>query len=130
MYSSISWWNLTVNYLTFQWYFDIFSDNICMEMVGVFNGFSDGNEIIVRELVSEEETGGVVKRSSFLVLESGHDAPVSVVVGHDSSSLPVNYRLLNLNVIDSNIFDFDLGHFAWLRANYLDFSRLRHRFPA
>ena len=101
-----------------------------MEMVGVFNGFSNGNEIIVRELVSEEETGGVVKRSSFLVLESGHDAPVSVVVGHDSSSLPVNYRLLNLNVIDSNIFDFNLGHFAWLRANYLDFSRLRHRFPA
>ena len=99
-------------------------------MVGVFNGFSDGDEIIIRELVTEEDTGGVVECSAFLVLDSGHDAPVSVDVGHNSSSLPVNYRLLNLNVIDSNIFDFDLGHFAGLRANYLDFSRVRDRFPA
>ena len=93
-----------------------------MEMVGVFNGFSNGDEIIIRELVTEEETGGVVKCSAFIVLQSGHDAPVSVVVGHNSSSLPVNYRLLNLNVIDSNIFYFDLGDFARLRANYLDLS--------
>ena len=89
-----------------------------MEMVGVFNGFSNGDEIIIRELVSEEETGGIIKCSAFLVLHSGHDAPVSVVVGHNSSSLPVNYRLLNLDVVDSNIFDFDLGHFVRLGANY------------
>ena len=93
-------------------------------MIGMLNGFTNGDEIIIRELVSEEETGGVIKCSAFLVLESGHDAPVSVVVGHNSSSLPVNYRLLNLDVVDSNIFDFDLGHFAGLGANYLDFSRL------
>ena len=93
-------------------------------MVRMLNGFSNGDKIIIRELVSEEEAGGVIKCSAFLVLESCHDAPVSVVVGHNSSSLPVNYRLLNLDVIDSNIFDFDLGHFAGLRANYLDESGL------
>ena len=108
----------TVDYLTFQWYFDIFSYNVWVKMVGMFNGFSNGDEIIIGELVSKEEAGGVVKCSAFLVLESGHDAPVSVVVGHNSSSLPVNYRLLNLNVVDSNIFDFDLGHFVRLGANY------------